>query len=82
MKNIRTCIACRNKFNKLEQNLIKITKTKEGFFINKPVLGRSCYVCNNKDCINKVCKNKLLSKAFKCTVDDSIYTELINLKRY
>ena len=67
MKNIRTCIACRNKFDKTKSDLIKITKTQNDFIIgaNNITFGRSVYVCNNNECVNKVIKNKLLSKAFK-----------------
>lgn len=82
MKNIRSCIACKNKFNKISGNLIKITKKADKIFINDSLaFGRSCYVCNNNDCIEKVVKNKLISKAFKTQIDNSVYEELLNFKR-
>lgn len=80
MKNIRTCIACRNKKDKTSNKLIKITKTEQGIVINKG-FGRSCYVCENNECLDKVIKNKLLSKAFKQNVESSIYEELNKFKR-
>lgn len=83
MKNIRTCIACRKKFDKTENNLIKITKEYDKIVVNSnnKDFGRSCYVCKNCECIDKVVKNKLLSKSFKKQVDISVYNELLNFKR-
>ena len=80
MKNIRTCIACRQKFDKTTTNLIKVTKIGDELFINdKNAFGRSVYICNNNDCINKTIKNKLLSKAFKQNVSLDVYNKLSNL---
>ncbi len=82
MKNIRTCIACRNKFDKTKSDLIKITKTQNDFIIgaNNITFGRSVYVCNNNECVNKVIKNKLLSKAFKQNISLDVYEKLSNFK--
>lgn len=81
MKNIRTCISCREKFDKSTTNLIKITKVNDEFVIkpNNKIFGRSVYICNNKECINKAIKNKLLSKAFKQNVSLDVYNKLSNL---
>lgn len=81
MKNIRTCVACRNKFDKEKTELIKITKNNDELFINKDnrIFGRSVYICKNKDCINKVIKNKILNKVLKKQNDEEIYKKLGNI---
>lgn len=80
MKNERTCIACRQKFDKQKTNLIKISKSKNGIVIENSNDGRSCYVCYNDECINKTIKNKLINKAFKCCVNNEVYDKLENIK--
>lgn len=80
MKNIRTCIACRNKFDKANTKLIKITKSGENFSINENYFGRSCYVCNKNECIDKTIKNKLINRAFKQKVNDEIYKKIEDLR--
>ena len=82
MKNIRTCVSCRKKFDKENLDLIKITKENNNIFINndKKHFGRSCYICNNKECLQKVIKNKIVSKIFKQQIADEIYEKLTNIK--
>lgn len=82
MKNIRTCVACRQKFDKSKTKLIKITKNLNEIFVgaNQNHSGRSCYVCENLECINKVIKNKLVNKAFKCAVNTKVYEKLEEIK--
>ena len=77
---IRTCIACRKKDNK--DLLIKIVKQKDNAIIvsnSNKVFGRSVYVCNCENCIEKVCKNKLINKSFKQNVNEQVYKELKSL---
>ena len=78
MKNIRTCIACRNKFDKTEHDFIKITVINDEIKINEDnsLFGRSCYICNDQNCIKKVIKNKLINKVLKKPVDNKIYENL------
>lgn len=73
---IRTCIACRQKFNK--EKLMRVVRIKEEFFIDEKLSlqGRSCYFCKNKQCIEKICKNKLLNKNFKTNINEDIYNKL------
>ncbi len=80
MKNIRTCIACKNKFDKRETKLIKITKCNDKICINENVFGRSCYVCFNEECVNKTIKNRLINRAFKQKIDDDVYKILEDLR--
>lgn len=81
MKNERTCIACRQKFDKTKGVLIKITKAENEILVDENAsCGRSCYVCGKQECINRVIKNKLINKAFKCCVGDNVYDKLENIK--
>ena len=81
MKNIRTCIACRQKFDKTKTNLIKITlKNGEPLINDGEVFGRSLYVCNCENCLNKVIKNKLLNKLLKKEIPNSIYEKINSLR--
>ena len=62
---MRTCIACRTERPKKE--LLRIVRTKDGVFsLDKTgkVSGRGAYICNDKNCIDKLIKKKLLNYAF------------------
>ncbi len=72
----RMCIVCRKKGSK--DNFIKILKNQNTLSIggtNKDI-GRGYYVCNNKDCINKLINKKLLNKKLKTQIEDSFYKKL------
>ena len=74
----RMCIACRQMQDK--KNLIRVVKDNSGkVFIDDTFKqnGRGAYVCNNKECIEKIIKNKLLAKTFKCEVEESVYERLM-----
>lgn len=81
MKNIRTCIACRKKFNKEQAELFKITKVNGELLLNDGnYFGRSYYICKNDECLKKVIKNKIFNKICKTKVNDDIYEKLNSLK--
>lgn len=76
-KPIRTCIACRQEYEK--NQLIRIVRTPEGNFIvdrTGKANGRGAYICNNPECAKKLKKNRLLNKAFKTAISDEIYDEV------
>lgn len=79
MQPIRTCVACRKKFNQSE--LIKITLSKSGdYAINQSgASGRSNYVCHHHDCIELTITKKILNKKFKKEVPQEIYQSLTKL---
>ena len=63
---VRTCISCRNEFNK--PDLLRIVKTKDDvFFVDTTgkVNGRGAYIGKNPECVKKLKKVKLLDKIFK-----------------
>lgn len=73
-KGTRTCLACRQKFNKYNTNYLKISFEDNELFINKPnSKGKSIYVHNNTDCINKFIKTKVLNKKFHKNFNDEVY---------
>ena len=73
MKNevIRMCFICRNCLNKNELN--RLVKNKEGnVFIDRTgkANGRGAYICNSSECLEKVKKQKVLNRAFKCELSE------------
>jgi len=77
-KNERLCITCRTFKNK--NDLIKITKTKEGLIINpnSKTFGRSAYLCYNAKCVEEAFKKNKLGKALHTAVPSELKGQLIN----
>ncbi|MBQ3116200.1 MAG: YlxR family protein [Clostridia bacterium] len=76
-KPMRTCIACRTEKPKIE--LIRVVKFGDQITLDKTgkANGRGAYVCNNKECIEKLKKQKMLNRAFSCQVADEIYDKIM-----
>ncbi len=75
---MRRCTGCYEMKEKKE--LIRVVKCEDGTFsIDKTgkKSGRGAYVCNSKQCLEKSFKNKGLERSFKCSVDKSIYEDLM-----
>lgn len=73
-KPIRTCIACRQEFEK--GDLLRIVRTPEGDFIvdrTGKANGRGAYICKSEECAKKLKKNRLLNRAFGTSISDEIY---------
>lgn len=78
MEILRTCCICRKKMPKKE--LIRIVKTSTGKILvdrNGKAEGRGAYICKSDECKNNLKKSKGLNRAFKCPVNDEIYTEIL-----
>lgn len=78
----RKCVACGKNSNK--SNLIRVVKNNENnIFVDRSgrANGRGVYICNNKECIVKVIKNKDLDRSFKTNVKKEIYDELEDIIR-
>ena len=72
----RTCVACRESDDK--RGLIRIVRTPEGEVKIDPTgkqNGRGAYVCNNKECFEKLKKTHALDKAFKMQVKEEFFEE-------
>lgn len=70
---MRTCIACRTEKSKRE--LIRVVKFGDEIKLDLTgkANGRGAYVCNDKECIAKLKKGKMLNRAFSCQVSDETY---------
>lgn len=76
-KGIRTCFACKEKFDKYNSNYLKISLENDELFINIPnSKGKSIYVHNNNDCINKFIKTKVLNKKYHKNFSEETYNKL------
>lgn len=73
---MRTCIACR--LSKPKRELIRVVKDGDAVRLDTTgkMNGRGAYVCNDKECITKLCKQKLLNKVFSCAVDQTTYDRI------
>lgn len=77
---LRTCIATREKLPQGE--LIRVVKTPENkvkIENGQKIMGRGAYIKRSEEAIQLVKKKRLLEKALKVKVDDSIYDELMKL---
>ena len=74
---MRTCIACRSE--KPKRELIRVVKFGEDISLDLTGKknGRGAYVCNDKACIAKLKKGKLLNRAFSCQVADEVYDKIM-----
>ena len=73
----RMCFICRNTFNK--QSLNRLVKTSCGeIFLDKSgkANGRGAYICKSPECIEKLKKQKVLNRAFKCELSEEIYRKI------
>ena len=76
-EKLRMCIVCRGQSDK--KALLRIVKNKDGeIFVDKSgkANGRGAYICKDKECFDKLCKQKSLNKAFKCNISDEIYQKI------
>ena len=74
---LRMCIACREMKNK--KDLLRVVKNKEGkIFVDETgkANGRGAYICRDTACLEKLKKQKILNKAFKMMIDESVYAEI------
>ncbi len=75
---LRTCIATREL--KPLNELFRVCLTPSGNVViqkDKHIEGRGAYISRNIDAINIARKKKLLNRALRCNVPESIYDELL-----
>lgn len=80
-KVLRMCVVCREMRDK--SDLVRVVKTPDGEILvddSQKQDGRGAYICKNKECLEKLNKNKAFNRAFKMPVEDTIYQSLMNLK--
>ena len=73
---LRMCIVCKE--SKAKTDLVRIVKNADSIRLDKTgkLGGRGAYVCNDTLCFDKLCKQKILNKAFKQNVSQEIYDSL------
>lgn len=76
---LRMCVSCKEMQPK--ENLLRVVEYEGKFEIDmtNKSNGRGAYICKNKVCIDKACKNLQLNKAFKCAIPNEIYDKLKEL---
>ncbi len=77
MEMLRMCVACRQSKDKRE--LVRIVKNKEGEIsldLTGKKNGRGAYVCKERECFNKLKKQKSLNRAFKANVPEEVINVL------
>lgn len=75
---LRMCIVCKNMIDK--RNLIRIVRRTDGTIgidLSGKSNGRGAYVCANDECMAKLVKTRALNRAFKISVDQTVYDELL-----
>lgn len=73
----RTCMGCNTKKDK--KDLIRIVKNKQNqISIDRTGKqeGRGAYICDNRQCLEKVIKTKRLEKIFDMKISEEIYEDL------
>ena len=74
---VRTCIACREEFDK--KALLRIVKDKEGNIsvdVTGKSNGRGAYICKNAACLKKARKSKRIESSLECRISDELYTKM------
>lgn len=74
----RKCVGCGK--IKDRQELIKITKTNDGIFVNpdNKKFGRSVYLCYNNACIESAFKKNKIARVLKTSIPEDLKGKLIN----
>lgn len=79
MKNIRTCIVCRNKFEKkLINRIVKNAANEIVLDKTQKMQARGVYLCFKETCKEKLYKTKALNRAFKTFVPEEVYENLLS----
>ena len=76
IKNERRCVACRE--NKQQNDMLRIAKINDDFYIHKKynLGGRVEYIFKQKKCFFFCIKKRLLNRAFRTNVSQSIYDKI------
>ena len=72
----RTCVCCKNKFQKCD--LIRITYLDENVVIDQNKINphRAIYVCKDQKCISLLQKNKAIERFLKVKPKEDFYENL------
>ena len=75
---MRLCVGCNEMREK--NDLMRVVKATDGTFcldFKGKMNGRGAYICKNKDCLLKACKNKGLERSFKMSIPAELTEALL-----
>jgi len=67
-------VTCRQLLDR--QQLWRVIRLADGGMALDQGMGRSAYLCPNRDCLEEAKRRKKLQKGLRCQVADSIYAAL------
>lgn len=72
----RMCVACG--IMREKEALVRIMRSGDGFSIDpgKKAGGRGAYVCADPACVERMCRKRLLNRAFRTAVQEEEYQKL------
>lgn len=76
MKPQRTCIVCRNKFDK--DLLVRISKDANDNLCVGSNVGRGMYICKSEQCKKNLVSKKVINKVFKKQISDQVYKQVLD----
>ena len=73
---LRRCMGCNER--KEKQYLVRIVRNENSAEIDLSGKknGRGAYICRNEKCLDKVIKNKRLSRSLKININPELYEEI------
>ena len=71
---LRRCVSCRQLLDR--QQLWRVIRLADGGMALDQGMGRSAYLCPNRDCLEEARRRRKLQKALRCQVADSIVASL------
>ena len=71
---LRMCVACRKMQPQHELIRFVCSDGVSELDIDKKKFGRGAYICRSEECIKKAAKKNVLSRHFKCSVPNELYT--------
>lgn len=77
MKPIRTCVICKEKFEKDKLNRIVVFDDKLHLDTKKNMQSKSAYICNKSTCHAKIEKQKPFNRVFKQNFSQENYQNLL-----
>lgn len=76
---VRRCAACGQRADKRVADLIRIALPKNGQAQIDPdgtIPGRGAYVCRNRECVERLCRTRRLSRLLRGEVPEAVYEDL------
>jgi len=71
---LRRCVSCRQLLDR--RQLWRVIRLTEGGMVLDQGMGRSAYLCPNRDCLEEAKRRRKLQKALRCQVAESIVAAL------